>query len=554
MQKIIDNLSLDQKIGQIFMGNICGGETLDIARKDLEKFHFGGLQFSGVFQQFMRGGNYMDCGVCKNRPLEDTARFLADIKQAALEITAIPLIVGGDQEGGVESCTFRRRNVTLAPAQMGLGASGRIEDAYRAASIVAQESNALGLDMIYGPCVDISDNPLNPEIGSRSFGADPALVAAHGEQVVRAYADNGIISVAKHFPGRGHGCADAHHKLEIIDLPRERLESVELLPFRRAIAAGVDSIMLSHTIFPALGEENLPASLSPRIITFLREKLGFEGLVIPDTLTMFAISKNFDTPTACAMCLEAGADMIFMKVRDLYQPTVQAIKDSIRSGRLTEERINRSLERILKLKYGKGLFKDTGYSAEKIKTQVGSPRNAATMTEIARRCVLTAKNDGILPLKADHDEDILLVVPRDGAVILANDTGFSHDMLPKALGQFTDNLNYTLVDETPTAVQSYETISRARNTDAIIFCIYSAGASPQQFELLNSILDMGKSVVVLITGSPYVIENLPNRVKAVVCTFGITPSTFQAAAKLIFGKLEPTAKLPVNLTKNATIS
>ena len=554
MQEIIDNLSLDQKIGQMFMGNICGGETLEIARKDIEKFHFGGLQFSGVFERLIRGGNYMDCGVCKNESLENVAKFLADIKRVAMELIGIPLIMGGDQEGGVESSTFRRRNVTLAPAQMGLGASNKIEDTYKIASIVALESKILGLDMIYGPCVDISNNPLNPEIGSRSFGADPELVAMHGEQVVRAYNDHGIISVAKHFPGRGHGCSDAHLKLESIDLPMGRLKSVELVPFIRAIAAGVDSIMLAHTIYPALGEDNLPASLSPRIIKFLREELGFEGVLIPDTLTMFAISENFDVPRACAMCLEAGADMIFMKVRDLYQPTVETIKDSIRAGRLTEERINRSLERILKLKHKKGLFNGAGYSPEQIKIGVGSHENTRGMAEIARRCVLSVKNDGILPLKVGNSEDILVVVPRDGCVILANDKGFSHDMLPVALQRFTNNLNYTVVDEMPTVLQSYETIGLAKNANTIIFCLYSAGMSPEQFELLNSILDIGKSVVVVLTGAPYMIGNLPDRVKAVVCTFGITPSTFQATAELIFGTLQPTAKLPINLSKDAFIS
>jgi beta-N-acetylhexosaminidase len=147
------------------------------------------------------------------------------------------------------------------------------------------------------------------------------LVAAHGEQVIKAYVKYNMISTAKHFPGRGHGQTNAHHELECIDLSMDRLKAVELLPFVRAVKAGVDSVMMSHTLFPAIESKHLPASLSPAIVRYLRQELGFEGIIMTDSLCMFAIAKNFEIPRACAMSLEAGVDLIFMKVQGLYRPT-----------------------------------------------------------------------------------------------------------------------------------------------------------------------------------------------------------------------------------------
>jgi len=544
----IDKMTLDEKIGQMFMANICGGESLDVARRNFEDFHFGGLQFSGVFERFVRGGHYRPCGVCRNEPLEDVARFLADVKKAAVEITGVPVIMGGDQEGGVSSSIFRRRNVSLMPLQMGLGAAGSPEDAYLAARVSALEAKTIGLDMLYGPSLDVNTNPKNPEIGARSFGEDAEAVAALGEQVIRAYADVNVISCAKHFPGRGHGMANAHDELETIELDRARLDAVELVPFRRAIAAGVDAIMVGHSLFPAIEPERLPASLSERVIRgLLREELGFRGVIIPDTLTMFAISKNFDVPRACAMCLEAGADMIFMKVQALYEPVTKAIMDSVRAGRLTEERINASVERILTLKAKRALFHPAPFSREALAEVVGCPEHVEAARKLARKSLLVLKNDrGLLPIPGRVS--LLTVVPRDMNVILANDSNISHDMLPRYLKKHFENVETVLVDEQPTEIQGFEAVARAKNADVIVFGVYSAGASGRQLELLQNLLALDRPLVVAITGSPYLADRLPDDVRAIVCTFGATPPAFEAFADLLAGKLSPTAVLPVTVS------
>jgi beta-N-acetylhexosaminidase len=546
--RIISSMSLEQKIGQMFMGNICGGESLDIAKRNFEQFHFGGLQFSGVFERFVRGGDYRPCGVCKNYPLEEVAGFLADIKKASLDILGTPVIMGGDQEGCISSSIFRRRNVTLTPSPMGIGACGSPEYAYKSASVSAREIKALGLDMLYGPCLDVNTNPANPEIGARSFSDAPEIAAAMGEQIIRAYAENNIISNAKHFPGRGHGQANAHHQLESIDLDRKRLHEVELLPFKRAIAAGVDSVMVGHTRYPALDDSGLPSSLSPAIIQgLLREELGFEGVIIPDTLTMFAISKNYEVPDACVKCLVAGADMIFMKVQNLYQPVIDAIKQAVREGKLSEERMDRSIRRILALKAKRGLFDARKTSPEKVTDTVGCAKHVEVMTEISRRSTVLVKNEaGILPLP--KEKSILAVIPRDMNVVLSNDKNLSHDMLPRAAGKYFPEIETIITDEMPTPYQAYETVGRAKNCDVILFGIYSTGFSQEQQDLLCSLAELGKDIVVVITGSPYAVLKLPKEVKAIICTFGITMTGMAVVAGMLAGEVKPGGTMPVKLS------
>ncbi len=552
VQKIIDSMSLEQKIGQMFIGNICAGETLDFAKQNFEKFHFGSLQFSGVFERFVRGGNYLPCGCHRNEPLDKVAEFLANIKKASVDIMGLPAIIGGDEEGSLNGNIFRRRNITIVPTQMGIGASGKSEDAYTAAKIQAHESKVLGLDMIYGPPLDVNTNPLNPEIGARSFSDDPQVVAEFGAQVIRAYADENIISTGKHFPGRGHGQANSHYELETIDVDRKHLEAIELIPFRKAIEVGVDSIMMGHTLFPALEKEKLPSSLSPNIIQkLLREEMGFEGVIIPDTLSMFAISKNFGIPQASAMCLEAGSDMIFMKVPEQYQPIVDAIKESVKAGRLTEERINQSLTRILNLKIKHGLFGKTEYYNKDVLSIIGCEEHVQAAREISRRAVVVLKNEDILPVSAEKYPCALAVVPRDLNVLLSNDPDIlSHEMLPKSLRRYFQKVIQIITDEKPNTVQKYEVVSMAKNVDIIIFGIYSSGVSKEQIELLESLVEeVGKPIIVINTTAPYLVERLPEQVKAVICSFGLSTLSFEAAVDIMMGKVKPAGRLSVNINK-----
>jgi len=548
-QKIIDGMTLDQKIGQMYMGNFCGGESVDFARQNFEKYHLGNLQFTSVFERFIRGGDYMACGVSPNAPLDEVAKLVYDVKQAGEEITGLPILVAGDMEGGISGSIFRRRNSSLMPNNMGLGACGDLENAYWAAKIVARECKVMGMDMLYGPCLDVTRTE-SREIGVRSFSSDPKVCGEMAKAFIKAYDEEDVISNVKHFPGRGYGLGDAHHELESIDLSREDMWKMALYPFQKAIEAGVDSFMVAHTLYPAFEKEYLPASLSPRILTdLLRKEMGFDGMIIPDDLSMFAISKNFGLPEATAMCLAAGADMVFMKVPTVYGPAHEMIKKYVSEGKITEDNMNASLLRILKLKYKRKLFEKKPFSAEKVLSTVGCPEHKAVAVSAAQKAICVVRNrDNALPLKPEKAGRIMVVVPRDMTVVLANDENRSHDLFPNSLKRHYSDVQYVLVDENPNDQQIYEALGRAKNVDTIIFGVYHEGATPTLVQLMNHIVELSKPTYAVVTHSPYQATKLPKQISGIVCTMGISPFAFDAAADVIAGKAKATGKVPMDIT------
>ncbi len=543
-------MTLEEKLGQRFMGNFCGSSSVEDVMEGIEKYHSGGLQFSLVFERFVRGGDYKLCGVSENIPLAKVAERLYQIRNLALERIGIPVIIGVDYEGGLESCVAPRRQMTLMPAQMGIAAAGSLNFAYKSAQVGAKETKLLGINMFYGPSLDTNTNPLNPEIGSRSFSEDPKEVAKFGLEYIRAYKDEGIISTAKHFPGKGEGSLNAHLELETITLDKERLGNVEIYPFKKAIQAGVDAIMVAHCRFPALDEDSgLPASISKGIITgLLRSELGFEGLIIPDTMTMFAISKDYDVPVACSMCLEAGADMVFMKVDEYRDDVLREIKESVKKGRLPEERVNKSVARILSIKYKKGLFNRLEYDGEEIERTIGCQKHRGICEDISQKSVVLIKNRKALPLKLKLSEKLLIINPHSGRVVLANDSIFSDHMLKDSVTKRHKNVTELLTDENPTDDQIYEAEVLAKHCSVTIVGLYWPGNFPQQIELLTKITKPAKKSIAINVGAPYVVEDII-KTDAILCVFGLTPYTLEAAISIIFGEKEPGGRLPVTVSK-----
>ena len=557
IQKIIDGMTLDQKIAQMWLGSVAAGETLDDAKRNIENIRFGGFSFSYHFQRFIRGGNYIPCGICKTVPIDETAEFLCEVNNAAMEITGIPLIAACDQEGGMEESEFRRSPVVLTPNQMGVGSAGTLEDAYAAADLSAAQLKAIGIDMFLGPCLDVNSNPKNPEIAHRSFGDQAEFIAEMGEQVVRAYKANGIITTAKHFPGRGNSDCNAHSELDVLDMPREHFDEVEFVPFRRAIAAGVETVMLAHTIYPTLGDDKLPASMSPVIINdVLRGELGFEGIVYTDDMTMFAISKNYGIPTACAMAIEAGCDLLLMKVNKLIPEAVEEVKKRIASGTITEEQINNSVEKLLKLKLKYGLFAKPPYSQKRIEQNVATPGQIEAGIKLARRAALVLKNDGeIFPLTNGQYTRPLVIVPRNLSTVVTNDCSRSHDMLANSLSRYFPKTFNAVIDQPATEHQLYELRGLIKNADLIVFGMYAIrGAEGQTdaaaplIQILDLVSEYDKPVVGVLTGAPYLAERIYDRVRGLTCSFSISPLTLEAVVDLMCGKIQAHGKLPLHIS------
>ena len=264
--------------------------------------------------------------------------------------------------------------------------------------VTAREARALGVHWVYYPVADVNNNPDNPIINIRSFGENPEAVAAHVKAFIEgAHADKRdfVLTSAKHFPGHGDTATDTHMSLAVITADRERLERVELVPFRAAIEAGVDSIMTAHVAVPALAPPDLPATLSPAILTgLLRKELGFKGLVVTDALEMASIVKVFGSGEAAVRALEAGADALLMPADP--EAAIRAVVAAVENGRLSRARIQESAVKLLAAKEKVGLARKRFVNLDAIGDIVNAPEANERAQEIADRAVTLVRNGGNL--------------------------------------------------------------------------------------------------------------------------------------------------------------
>ncbi|MEC0212799.1 beta-N-acetylhexosaminidase, partial [Paenibacillus ehimensis] len=334
VSKGIGELTLRQKIGQMLMCGFHGTEPSEDIERLIREKHLGGIIY------FRRN---------LTEPAQ-VAKLSASLQQLALAHGGVPLLIAIDQEGGMVMRIDQ--GVTPIPGSMALGATGDAEAAYEAAKVTGSELKAMGINMNFAPCLDINNNPLNPVIGVRSYGGDAETVGRLGTAAVRGYQEAGIAATVKHFPGHGDTGEDSHTALPVVPHPRERLDRLELAPFRRAAELGVDAVMTAHVLFPAVEPERLPATLSSRVIDgLLRQELGYDGVVVTDCLEMNAIAEHYGIAEGAVMAVEAGADLVLVSHRiERQQTALDALVQAVESGRIREERIDRSVERLLALK------------------------------------------------------------------------------------------------------------------------------------------------------------------------------------------------------------
>ena len=295
IDELMQEMTLEEKIGQLIIAYFNGPECGADLAEELRELHLGGVIL------FNTAGNI-------ENPAQ-VAALTADLQNTALESGGIPLFIAADQEGGIVA-RFRE-GVTVFPGNMALGAAGSEDLARLNASVLARELRIMGINLNFAPVVDVNNNPDNPVIGVRSFGSDPAAVARLGAAMVDPYREAGVLATAKHFPGHGDTAVDSHYGLPYIDHDRARLSSVELPPFQAMVDAGVPAVMVAHILMPGLtGSAELPTSLSPQAISHLRDEMGFEGLIMSDSMSMGAITENWGLEEACVKAFQAGIDMI----------------------------------------------------------------------------------------------------------------------------------------------------------------------------------------------------------------------------------------------------
>lgn len=383
LEAVLAAMSLEEKVGQLFMVHAYGAavDALDPVIAGHNRELHGVDSWRELLQRYPVGGViYFN----DTHNIVDPAQVAAlsnDLQRLALSWRVpVPLLVAIDQEGGVVQRIGEP--ATEFPGNMALAAVGDVDLAYQAARVIGTELRAMGINVNFAPVADVNVNPANPIIGVRSFGDRAPAVGEYVAAQVKGYRDAGVAAAAKHFPGHGNTDVDSHLGLPRIPHDREEVERIDLPPFRAAIAAGVDMIMTAHIVVPCLDPSDRPATLSEPILTgLLRDKLGFAGVIVIDALTMAGARQTFDPGRTAVEALRAGVDILLMPadLEEAYQSVLQAI----RSGELSEARIDASVLRILQLKERLGLFAGPLVNPAQVTVTVGKPEHKALAARIA---------------------------------------------------------------------------------------------------------------------------------------------------------------------------
>ncbi len=455
----------------------------------------------------------------------------------------VPLLVASDLEGGT---TFRLVGGTPFPTNMGVAATGRDEDAYQMGRVTAIEGRAVGIHLAFAPVADINSNPLNPIINTRSFGQDPAQVGRLVAAEIRGMQDHGMLATAKHFPGHGDTQVDSHLFLPSLDVSWSRLDSMELVPFRSAVAAGVAAIMSAHIAVPALAGPGRPATLAPSVLgAVLRDSLRFQGLVVTDALNMGGIVGNFGAGEAAVLALEAGADLLLQPADPAV--TIDAVEAAVRSGRISEARLNVSVRRVLELKQRAGVFNRKLVDLDQVMLSVGGAESVDTARAIAQRAIVLVKDDGgiVDSLRARRGRRTLILYGDEVNVGAGN--GLAAELRLRG-----DTLTtFRLTPSSGPASYDSARVALTRNPQAIIAVAIRANAFRGTIGMPDAIAELvdGSAVMrpttLVSLGSPYIIQQVP-RVGSYMVAWAANATSEWAAAGALAGA-PISGRLPIGI-------
>jgi beta-N-acetylhexosaminidase len=487
---------------------------------------------------------------------EELTEALNKLQEIAMNRpSGIPLHITIDMEGDFKN-DYSAGGILQFPPPMGITAIGDVDLAYKLANLMARQMAAIGVTQFYHPVCDVNINPLNPEIGVRSFGDNVKVISKYIAATVRGYEDAGITATVKHFAGRGDSATDAHDVLDVCRGDKKRMQEVELAAFQAGIDAGASALMTAHTIFPAYDEE-YPATLSKKILTdLLRGEMGFKGIIVSDAIGMAAILKKWPLPQACAMAVKAGVDHILLKADDESRSQcLFGIKKAVENGELSEERVDDAVRRQLKRKYDQGLFKKAGKMDPKETTAIVRDKiNINFSREVAHKALLVVRDDKkLLPLS--KDKKILVIeqcIPYEflGKDMYSHAHMFCEQMTKHSTNLILDDAAFHASEE-----DVEEALRLAKEADLVVMTNYYARIEKRgnNTHLVKALKKAGHNVVV-VTNFPYR-KGTTTVADAVVCNFSGTPDSIRASADLLFGTIKayPTTKMPIDLSAEKNI-
>ncbi|MGC9664991.1 glycoside hydrolase family 3 protein [Planosporangium sp. 12N6] len=530
-------MTLEEKVGQLFVTYAYGtaADTTDPDDVAANRELYGVDNAAQLIDRYRLGGIiYFAWSHNVNSPDQIAALSNGVQRAAARTRIPVPLLIGTDQEQGI--VTRIGPPATQFPGNMALGADRRTADTRTAASITAAELHAMGVNQDYAPDADVNTNPANPVIGVRSFSSDPTLAATLTREAVTGYQRENVAATAKHFPGHGDTNVDSHTGIPVIGHTRQQWEQLDRPPFAAAVAAHVDAIMTAHIVVPALDPSGDPATLSQPIVTgILRKELGYDGVVITDSLGMAGVRQKYGDGRVPVLALKAGVDQLLMPPDlDLAYRSVLA---AVRDGELTERRIDESVQRILRLKFRRGLVRNPYVDASRLPATVGTADHLATAQAITDRTTTLVRNDrATLPLPAQPGRKVLVTGWGVATTAtLAADLG--------RRGQVTDTLT---TGAAPTQAQIDAAVAASGTHDLTVVTTNGLRANPQQRRLVEALQATGVPLVVAAVAEPYDIAYVPT-VPAYLATYSYTAIALESLTRVLFGEVAPAGRLPVTI-------
>jgi beta-N-acetylhexosaminidase len=568
-EKTLRHMTVEEKVGQLFMIWVKvqfmneADPTWIQLRDNVHKYHIGSLGMTVPAEGPV---------LFKSQPY-----VAAELLNRLQKTSKLPLIIAADFERGV---SMRLNGTTVFPHAMAFGATGKPENAEEFGRITALEARAIGVHWNFFPDADVNSNPANPIINTRSFGEDPKQVGDYVAAYIKGAHSGAMLTTAKHFPGHGDTAADSHLGIAQVTGDRARLESVELPPFKRAIDAGVDAVMVAHVTVPALDSEpkRVATTSRPIVTGLLKEDMGFKGIVVTDALDMAGLTRLYgkDAGKAALEAFKAGNDLLIIPA-DLDK-SYRWVLEGVRNGEISRERLDQSVRRILELKASFGLQKGRLTDLTRLASEVGKPENLEVGQHIAEQAVTLVKENGqTLPLEATAPvpgttepalpyQSMTETLNRLVVVIFSDDLrGESGRMFERQVLARVPDARVIYVDprssvgmKAPVA----EALETAEHVIAAVYAVPTAGRAirgnggglkntvsmdEHSAGLLNSILQRSASkTVVVALGNPYVISDFP-AIQNYMCTFSNATVSETAAVKALFGEMGIGGHLPVTI-------
>jgi beta-glucosidase-like glycosyl hydrolase len=553
----LSHMSLDEKIGQLLSVGVNAtflnqdSEAFQTLKHQVQDLHIGGIIL-------FRGPVY-ESVILVNR-MQELAHY--------------PLLISADLESG---SGMRFDDTVSFPWNMAVAATGNPDYARRQGEITAREARAIGVQHVFAPVVDVNNNAANPVINVRSYGEDAADVARFASAFTEGAQAGGVIATAKHFPGHGDTAVDSHRGLPEINVARSRLNSLELIPFEAAVKAGIGSVMVGHIALPQIDSSpikplpkavkskptetdeageiieekaTMPATMSPLIGGILRNDLNFKGMIVTDALDMSGLTIYFSQDEAAVRALEAGADML-LKPSDV-EAAFRGVREAVKSGRLTEKRIDESARKVLAAKYDLGLVAQRLTPIESIDRTVASKEARMLATEISEHAItLVRDEDKRIPINALRpDAKVLNIAITNGDDRLL----VAHSFVTR-LAQSGRKVDTLALDDRSSEAEVRKTIEAAKSADLIIASLYgkvrtgqvrSAGLPDSGSRVLNELIGGKTPIIAISFGNPYLLESFSG-LRTYMVAYGDMPSLQQAAARALLGEIDVVGKLPISL-------